>query len=218
LGTTSFACLPLWRDHYDDIAGLDFSADKPPYNLAFGGWTQAVGKQYQELCNNLAAGCSIAAELSASGTPSMDLDVFAGLSIFTPPVWNGNALVQSSCAANPSGCIPQDVTSSVSVERGGFRYNFGSHYWEQAVTVTNNSGTSIPAPVSLAFDAVSASVASGSGITSCTYPAPTPYVTVSSEPLLPVPPGLPVKVLVQFTSNSPGIQYATRVLSGNGVL
>ena len=199
-GTTSFGCIPLWRVllPYDDIAEVNFTSE-------FGGWTQAVGKQYQTVENGSAT------ELAASGVSAVDLDVFTDLSIFTPGI---------SCAANPQGCMAEDVTSSVSISRSGFRYNFGTQSFDQTLTLVNNAATSLAGPLSLVFDNLSSAVIANEtaysqfGSTSCTYPRLSVYLNVLSSALAP---GQSVAVPIQFklTGNA-GITYTSRVLSGKG--
>ena len=116
----------------------------------------------------------------------------------------------------PSGGCAADVTSEVAISRGGFRLNRATGHFTQLVTVTNNSGASIPGPISVVFDNVpsNATLFGLSGATACNAPAGSPFISAPSD----LASGQSVTVTLEFidTANT-GITYSTRVIAGAGI-
>ncbi|MCC8998926.1 MAG: hypothetical protein LM522_05420, partial [Candidatus Contendobacter sp.] len=128
-----------------------------------------------------------------------------------------NLTADTTCTATftanpPPACA---ATAPVSVTRGGVLYNRATKRYEQTLTVTNTSGSAVAGPIDLVLDNLSsnATLANASGTTSCTTPAPSPYITVGSGPLNP---SASLTVKLSFISNGQAITYNTRVLSGTG--
>lgn len=109
-----------------------------------------------------------------------------------------------------------DVSSSISITRAGYVYNFGTQRFSQMVTLTNNSGSAITGPVALVLDGLSgnATLFNASGQTSCVAPLGSPYITATTANLAP---GGSVSVALQFTDpTKTTISYSTGVLAGTG--
>jgi pimeloyl-ACP methyl ester carboxylesterase len=114
-----------------------------------------------------------------------------------------------------AGCAT-DVSSSVSVTRAGYVFNFGTQRFYQTVTLKNTGGSTINGPISLVLDSLSsnASLYNASGSTSCAAPLGSPYINVSAASLVP---GASVSVSLQFTDPTKATTtYNTRVLAGSG--
>ena len=145
---------------------------------------------------------------SAAGSRSASLsftDNVAGSPQNVPLTGTG---VATACAT--------DTTSSVSVTRSGFTYNFATQRFYQTVKLTNTGGSPIAGPVDLVLDGLStnALLFSGSGTTSCAAPLGSPYITASTGSIAP---GGSVSVTLQFTDPTHATTtYHTRVLSGSG--
>ena len=110
-----------------------------------------------------------------------------------------------------------DVSSQVTVARGGFRLVVATGRFQQTVTVTKNAGTTLGAPVLLVLDALSANATAylPAGTTSCTSPAGSPYVTVNVGADALFTPGEVVTMALEFVNPTrAGISYTTRVLAG----
>jgi len=119
-----------------------------------------------------------------------------------------NGLALQACAAN--------VSAQTTVVKGPQRYNAAQHLFLQADTVTNTGKVAIQAPIYLAIDNLSsnATLANGSGTTSCNLPA-SPYITVLASGSLAAGASLPVQL--QFSDPSlAAFSYTTRVLAGTG--
>jgi CSLREA domain-containing protein len=115
----------------------------------------------------------------------------------------------------PCSCAG-DVTTSVTVTRGGFVLDPGTGRFAQTVTVTNISGATITGPISLVLDGLSTNAAlfNASGITdSLDPPAGSPYLNSNAS----LAPGQSAMFALQFTDPSrAAITYTTRVLAGPG--
>jgi hypothetical protein len=106
-----------------------------------------------------------------------------------------------------------DVSSSVSVTRSGYSYNFITKRFVQSITLKNNSGSPIAGPISLVLDGltVNATLFNSAGTTGCAVPLGSPYVSTTG----PLAPGASVSVVLQFTDvTRTGFSYSTRVLAG----
>ncbi len=113
--------------------------------------------------------------------------------------------------------IATDVSSRVSVTRGGFRLNRATGRFVQTVTLKNTGISAIAGPVSLVLDGLSgnATLFNKTGVTSATSPTGSPYLSVSAGNMAA---GASVTVTLEFTNSnvSKGITYNTRVLAGTG--
>ena len=110
-----------------------------------------------------------------------------------------------------------DVSSSVSVTRGGFVFERLTRRFVQQITVQNVGAAPVAGQVAVAIDGLSAgaTLANSSGPTGCALPAgsPTVVLNVGSDGVL--SPGEVATAILQFVNPSNGaITYGTRVLSG----
>jgi YVTN family beta-propeller protein len=120
-----------------------------------------------------------------------------------------NISIDTSCAT--------DVSSSVSVTRSGYTYNFATQRFFQTVKLTNSSTSTISGPVSLVLDGLSAnaSLFNSSGATTCAALPGRPFVTTTAPSLAP---GASVSVVLQFTNpTKAATTYGARVLAGSGI-
>ena len=110
-----------------------------------------------------------------------------------------------------------DVSTLVSVTRGGFVFDRSTRRFVQQLTVQNVGTVPVAGQVAVALDGLSAgaTLASSSGPTGCALPAgsPTVVLNVGSDGVL--SPGEVATAILQFVNPSYGaITYGTRVLSG----
>ena len=108
-----------------------------------------------------------------------------------------------------------DVSSVVGIARGGFGYNLSTGRFAQTVTLTNNSASTIPGPISLVIDNLTsnATVYKPSGTTGTMALPISPYMNSNAD----LPAGGHVSITIQFTDPSHAyIGYTTRVLAGPG--
>jgi hypothetical protein len=198
----SFGCLPLWTPVPDLVADLGSDYGNPWQG--FGGWSPPrAGKQYCLDLNNIP--CSLSASI---GAPDADLDIF-NASVFSGGTW-GMALDETDA----------NIGANVVVSKGGFRPNHATHEFLQTVTITNTStSSSIPGPVSLALDDLSANatLVGPDGASSCTVPAGSFFVNVPLSTSGSLAPGQSAIATLAFTnSTSQAITYTPRVLAGSG--
>ena len=109
-----------------------------------------------------------------------------------------------------------DVTSQVTLQRGGFVFNRATQRYAQQITLTNSSGGTIAGPVSLVLDGLTNAVTlSGqTGVTATLPPAGSAYVDLFAADLAP---GVLVTRQLQFADPSnQAIGYTPRVLAGPG--
>jgi hypothetical protein len=145
--------------------------------------------------------------LSATGATLGD----PSLRVATGTILNDDVL-PPSCAADLSGIL--------SVTKGPIRYVWMRQRFEQAVSLTNTTNTTIPAPVhvALALDGLGAHVTmvNASGVTSCATPAGSPYIVFPDSSNIPWGPGVKVTIvnLAFTTTQNLPITYTTRVLGG----
>jgi len=107
-----------------------------------------------------------------------------------------------------------DVSASIQVTRSGFRYNFATGRFVQAVTLKNMSGSVVDGPLSIVLDRLSSNATpfNASGTTACALPAGSPFINLSGN----LGPGASGSITLEFTNPTrAGITYATRVLSGS---
>jgi parallel beta-helix repeat protein len=114
-----------------------------------------------------------------------------------------------------------DVTSQLSIVRGGLTQNLITKRFRQTVTIKNNSGVAITGPIAFVVDALSsnATMFGPNGTTSCATPLNSPFanVNVGNDNILSN--GETVTVVLEFTNSTPqqSITYNPRVLAGSGV-
>ena len=112
---------------------------------------------------------------------------------------------------------PIDVTSLITITRGGYVYNFSTGRYAQTVTLTNNSASTLVGTFSLVLDNLSANATlfNENGTTDASYPpAGSPYINAPAANLAP---GQNTSVMLQFTDpTKAAITYNTRVLAGPG--
>lgn len=107
------------------------------------------------------------------------------------------------------------IFTNSQVVRGGFLSNRRTGKLEQQVTVVNNSGSTIVAPVCVALDSLSANtaLANKAGNTANNAPTGSPYIQVSAGNLAP---GASATVTLQFNiPASGGVTYSARVVTGS---
>ena len=108
-----------------------------------------------------------------------------------------------------------DVSSQVTVTRGGFRYVFATRLYQQTITVRNTSGSPIAGPIAVALDNLTPGVtlANADGTTMCALPAGSPYKVVTMGSLAP---GASATATLQFGNPmNRVINYTERTLSGS---
>lgn len=109
-----------------------------------------------------------------------------------------------------------DVTSQVTLQRGGFVFNRATQRYVQQITLTISSGGAIAGPVSLVLDGLANAVTlSGqTGVTATQLPAGSAYVDLTAADMAP---GVLVTRQLQFADPSnQAIGYTPRVLAGPG--
>ncbi len=137
-----------------------------------------------------------------------------------PTVANGRVFIGTVTAVTEYGLLSPtlatNVSSSVRVSRAGVTKLSNGHY-QQFVTVTNNSPSTLTGPLSLVVDNLSASayLYNRSGATTVVTPAASAYqnglLTGS------IAPGQGVTYRLEFVNPSGAtVSYTTRVLAGSG--
>jgi hypothetical protein len=160
------------------------------------------------------------ATTNGSGTASLSGVSLTGINAGSYPgaiqaSFAGDSVYAASSGSSTLNVSPLDVSVVVGVARGGIGYNPITGRFAQNVTLTNNSGSTIPGPISLVIDNLTsnATVYSPSGTTDFLAPPVSPYVNYSGN----LAPGQKVSITLQFTNPSKGyIGYTTRVLAGPG--
>jgi outer membrane protein assembly factor BamB len=108
-----------------------------------------------------------------------------------------------------------DVSSTIQVSRGGFRYLPANGHFVQLVTLTNTGSTPIPLPVSLVLDNLNngAALANANGATTLVSPLASQYVNAPLDNSL--EPSESVTIQLDFidTQKQP-LLYTIRVLAG----
>jgi glucose/arabinose dehydrogenase len=121
--------------------------------------------------------------------------------------------------SSPATTCAADVSSTISISRGGIRFNPASGRYVQTLTIRNSSASSITGPFSIAFESLSATAAifNGDGSTTCGGVGQS-YVNVLAGADNILSTGETATVTVEF-SNPGGqpIQYTPRVLAGKGL-
>lgn len=112
---------------------------------------------------------------------------------------------------------PADVTSQITVNRSGFRYNRVTHQFIQQVTLKNSSENSIDSPIYLELDSLSsnATLVNETGTTKNITPTGSPYIEFMETGSL--DPGSSTSVMLNFADPTrAGITFTTSVLAGLG--
>ncbi|BDI32517.1 hypothetical protein CCAX7_45680 [Capsulimonas corticalis] len=161
-------------------------------------------------------------ELYSSGdtAPTIDGVVYRNFMKFNPPtITNGRVYVATAGSILVYGvkspALGIDVTADVKIKRGKIKVDKATGRMTQTVTLTNVGAATLPSPVSLALDSLSAGVrltlesGSGNGATSASgqagvfyhnFPALAPKQSVSAVlTFLPFPPRGPKTATVDYT-------------------
>ena len=126
-----------------------------------------------------------------------------------PSMFPVNLVVSDGRPPKPAAA---DVSTLVSVSLSGFEYNKVSELYRQTVTVTNTSAQSIPGPINVVVETLSAdaSVHNSAGTTSWFAPG-SPYVTKAG----PLASGQSVTIPIQFSDpTKQAITWITEVNAG----
>ena len=127
----------------------------------------------------------------------------------------GDSVYAAGSGTGALNVSPLDVSAVVRIAKGGFGFNPITGRFAQTVTLTNNSGSTIPGPISLVIDHMTsnAAVYGASSTTDFLAPPISPYVNYSGS----LAAGQKVSITLQFTNPSKAyIGYTTRVLAGPG--
>ncbi len=127
----------------------------------------------------------------------------------------GDSTYAASSGTATLNVSPLDVSASVGIVKGGIGLNLSTGRFAQTVTLTNNSASTIPGPISLVIDNLTsnATVYGASGTTDFLAPPVSPYVNYTGN----LGPGQKVSITLQFTNPTKAyIGYTTRVLAGPG--
>ncbi len=114
--------------------------------------------------------------------------------------------------ARPSACAA-DVSTQVTVTRGGLRYDHSTKMFVQTVTVTNLGPPISDASLVVTGLSSNATVSDAGGLTKCVAPLGSPWISISKS----VAEGQSASVTLTLSDPTlQGIQYTTRVLAGSG--
>ena len=160
------------------------------------------------------------ATTNGGGTATLPGASLAGINAGSYPAgvqasFAGDSVYAASSGTAALNVSPLDVSALVGIAKGGLGLNLVTGRFAQTVTLTNNSASTIPAPISLVIDNLTsnAAVYGASGTTDFLAPPISPYVNYSGS----LGPGQKVSITLQFTNPSRGyIGYTTRVLAGPG--
>jgi hypothetical protein len=158
--------------------------------------------------------------VALTATPSAGFVFQSWLGNVTAPTSAATTVVMNqpqTIAANFIACAcAADVSSSVSVTRGGYVLNLATKRYAQTVTLTNASAIPIQGPISMVLDGLGsdASLFNATGSTDALFPpAGDPYISSNAG----LAPGQSVSIALQFTDPTRAtIGYTTRVLAGPG--
>jgi hypothetical protein len=131
---------------------------------------------------------------------------------YNAPVVAEESALQFSSA--PTTACAANITGSVRIAPNEVVYNPGIQRYLQIVRVTNTSGAPINGPFALVLDGLStnATLANGSGATSCALPAGRPFLASDRKSL---DPGATITFQLHFTNPSKAaITFTPVVLSG----
>ncbi|MCM3872854.1 MAG: putative Ig domain-containing protein, partial [Pyrinomonadaceae bacterium] len=111
-----------------------------------------------------------------------------------------------------------DVTSQLSMVRGGFRQNFATRRFIQTVTIKNMGTAAVAGPLSLMLDSLPGYVAlyNRAGVTTCFRPLGNPYVNVPVGDDAVLTSGETVTLVLEFTNSNTqqSIVYVPHILAG----
>ncbi|MCC6368267.1 MAG: hypothetical protein IT165_32475 [Bryobacterales bacterium] len=128
---------------------------------------------------------------------------------------NDSAAIKYVLTPSGNGCADA-IDGSVSVTRGGFRYNRANQHYTQTITITNTTASALTGPFSVALDGLpqSALLFGVAGATLCAAPQGSPYLNNAAATLAP---GASAAFTLEFiNTQGSGISYSTRVLAGPG--
>lgn len=111
-----------------------------------------------------------------------------------------------------SSCAP-DISSQVTIARGGFRFDHATNSFIQSVTITNNGAAVSGAALVLDDLPSTATLSNSAGSTLCDAPLGSPWIAIPGTL------GTAQSVTMNLTFDDPtnaSINYSTRVLAGNG--
>ncbi len=109
-----------------------------------------------------------------------------------------------------------DISSQVTVTRGGFLLNHATGQFSQVVSLKNSTGAAISGPIALLLENLSsdAALANASGSSTCASPG-SPYIVVPLGAGNSLAAGASMNVTLQFTDPSRGaITYSAAVVAG----
>jgi len=165
---------------------------------------------------------TISADPAASGVSQVtgshtyaSFGTFTVAAVISGPGGTPTATVMSTATIQPAQ-VAANVTSQVSVFRGGFYYNRFTKIYSQTVTIKNTSAAALTGPLSLVLDGLTpgAALINPSGTTQYAPPAGIPYQNAAATSLAP---GATLSLVVQMTyAGSARFGYTPRVLAGPG--
>ena len=164
---------------------------------------------------------NISPKPGASPTDTYTVEVTRGE---TTTMLAQNQLVQNipskgyTVPISPPPTCATNVSSQVTVARGGFRKNSTTGRYVQQVTLKNTGNTTVTGPVSLVLDGLSANAMlfNKSGNTACATPV-SPYINVNVGADNALTAGESATWVLEFANpNNQNITYNTRVLAGSG--
>jgi rhamnogalacturonan endolyase len=136
----------------------------------------------------------------------------------TFPIGTTTVTVTAQDAYGNTGTATFNVTvSSLSIARSGFTLNRRTGHVVQQVTLKNVGSAPVTGPIYLVLDSLSSntSLTNGTGTTTASWPAGSPYIIVSSTDLSA---GSAIGVSFEFANPaSGGITYNPRTLSGSTI-
>ncbi len=119
---------------------------------------------------------------------------------------------------DPAPACAFDVTSQLSIVRGGFRQNFATRRFIQTVTIKNVGTAAVAGPLSLMLDSLPGHVAlyNRAGVTICFPPLGNPYVNVPIGDDAVLTSGETVTLVLEFTNSNTqqSIVYVPHILAG----
>jgi hypothetical protein len=129
-------------------------------------------------------------------------------------------LLTTLCTRQP--CVPvcaEDMTTQITITRGGLRLNLATDRFVQSVAIQNTGSNTIQGPLSLVLDGLSsnATLFSAIGRTTCAAPRGSSFVNIGMGGDGVLSPGETSTITLEFVNPTrSGITYNTRVLGGNG--
>jgi hypothetical protein len=147
----------------------------------------------------------------AGEADSTDFPVTAG-AFQTAPSGNGDAFIAKLSFS--ASCPGEHTTTVINVRRSGYRRSRSTGDYLQQLTLTNTGSAPIAGPLGLVVDNLSANatVANGSGKTTCAAPVGSPYVSVALSGNT-LNPGQSATVTLELANpTNQAMSYTTRVL------